>query len=105
MLRRERPIDLELGLARGLALRGGGIVEEGKFDRALDLVDALAGEEHGGRVRVDPPHRRAAMGRGIAQQREHLLLRLGLMHAAPSSAYGRTVNRGIVCRNVMFAGK
>ena len=80
-LRRERLVDLKLGLARGLALRGGRIVEKRKLDRALDLVDALAGEEHRGRMGVDPPHLRAAMGRGIAQQREHLVLRLGLMHA------------------------
>ena len=80
-LRRERPVDLELGLAGGLAFRDVGKIEEGKFDRALDLVDALAGEEYRGRVRVDPPNARAAMRRGSAQQREYLLLRFGLVHA------------------------
>ena len=80
-LRRERPVDFELGLAGGLAFRDVGKIQEGKLDRALDLVDAVAGKEDRGRVRVDPPNARAAMRRGSAQQREYLLLRFGLVHA------------------------
>jgi len=75
-LGREGVVDREFGLAGGFALRERGIVEERKLDRALDLVGALAGEKHGCRVGVDAAHRRA-MGRRIAEQREHLVLRFG----------------------------
>ena len=77
---RVSPVDLKLGLAGGLALRHGGIVEERKLDRALDLVGALAREEDRSRMRIDAPYRLAAMRRGIAQQRENLLLGLCLAH-------------------------
>ena len=82
---REGPVDLEFGLACGLALLRAWRNRETEIHRALDLVDALAGEEHRGRMRVDAPDARTAMRRGGAQQREYL------RPAIRSDACGRCV--------------
>ena len=54
--RRQRPVDLDLGLARGFALGERRIIEKRKAHRALDLQRAVAGEKHRRRVGVDAPH-------------------------------------------------
>ena len=79
-IRRKRPVDLEFALTRRLAFLETRIVEEWKLHRALHLVDALARKENGRRVGVDPPHARAAVRRGIAQEREDCVLGIALMH-------------------------
>ena len=80
--RRERPVDLDLGLAGGLALFERGIVEKGECHRALDLEGAPAAQKHSRRMGVDPPHRLAAFG--AAEEVQHRLLRrIGLGHLAP----------------------
>ncbi len=71
---RERPVDLELGLAGRLALVEGRIVEKREAHRALDLPGAVAGQEHRRRMGVDALDRRPAMGRRLGEQREHRLL-------------------------------
>ena len=53
-LRRERPVDLKLRLAGGLALLQRGEIQKRKPHRALDLQRALAGQEYRGRMGVDP---------------------------------------------------
>src|SRR4030095_13756407 len=52
-LGRIRAIDLDLGLARRLALLERGIVEKRELHRALELEHALAGEEQYARVGID----------------------------------------------------
>ena len=73
-VRRERPVDGKLGLASGLAFLQGRIVEERKAHGALDLERPIARQEHRRRMRVDPANRRA-MGCGVRQKGQHLVLR------------------------------
>ena len=80
-VRRERPVDLDLGLAGRLALVEARIVEEREAHRALDLERTRAGKEHGRRVGIDALDLRPAMGRGVGEQRKHRLLGLeGVVH-------------------------
>ena len=86
--RRERPVDLELGLAGLLALVEGRIVEERKAHRAFDLEGAGAGQEYRGGMGVDALDRRSAMGRGFGQQGENRFLRFALVHPCRNSSNG-----------------
>ena len=74
--RRERAVDLDLGLAGRFALLQRGIIEERKTHRALDLERALAGKEYRGRMGVDARDRRAAVGRRSGQKFHDGLLRI-----------------------------
>ena len=73
-LRRIAPVDLDLGLAGGLALVERRKIEEREFYRALDLECSLAGEKHRRRMGIEALDLRTAMGRQIGEQREHRLL-------------------------------
>lgn len=56
-----------------------GKVRERKADRAFDLVDVRAGEEHCGAVSIDTNDRLSApISRGILQQSEYVKLALRL---------------------------
>src|SRR5260370_218876 len=66
-LGRERLVDLELGLAGGLALLERGIVQEWEAHGALDLEGAVACEEHRRRMGVDALDRRATKGRTMGR--------------------------------------
>ena len=82
---RERPVDLDLGFAGGFALFERGKIEKRKAHRALDLQRAVAGEKHRGRVGVDAPDffGPAAIGCGIGEKRQHVVLRNRcVVHAA-----------------------
>jgi hypothetical protein len=63
----------------------GGKIEKRKAHRALDLQRAVAGEKHGGRVRIDAPDffGSTAIGCRIGEKRQHVLLRNRcVVHAA-----------------------
>ena len=80
--RRKGPVDLDLGLASRLALRERGEIEKWKAHRTLHLEGSLASEEHRGRVRIDAFDCVPAVGGGIAEEREDIVLRVAcLLHA------------------------
>ena len=84
--RRERAVDLKLGLAGLLAQVEGRIVEERKAHRAFDLEGAGAGQEYRGGMSVDALDRRSAMGRRFGQQGENRFLRFALVHPCRNSS-------------------
>ena len=65
--RREIAVDVELRAASGEPPVERRIIQKRIAHRALDLDGAIAGEEHNGCMGLNPAHRRAAIGRGIAQ--------------------------------------
>ena len=95
--RRERAVDLELGLAGLLAPVEGRIVEERKAHRAFDLEGAGAGQEYRGGMGVDALDRRSAMGRGFGQQGENRFLRFALVHPCRNSS--NRISRRRFCRH------
>ena len=72
--RRVWRVHRDLGFARLLALLQRRIIEEGKAHGALDLEGAVAGEEHGCRVRIDPQRLISTVGSRIGEEAEDLLL-------------------------------
>ena len=77
---RERPVKPQLRFASLSALVESGIVQEGKGHRPLDLESARTCQKNNGSMGVDALDRRAAMGGGIGQERQHRLLRFAAPH-------------------------
>jgi hypothetical protein len=67
-------VDRKLGVAGLLALGERRIVEKRETHRALDLERTLAGEEHRGRVGIDALYVLAAVGRGVGEKGQNLVL-------------------------------
>lgn len=69
-VRRQLPVDGDLGAACGFPAGEGRIVEEGETDRLLELVGVVSGEKHPGHVRLAGGHRpwaRAVGGRTLEE--------------------------------------
>jgi hypothetical protein len=74
---RQPPVDLDLHFTGAFALFQSGKIEKRKAHRALDLQRAVAGEKHGGCVRIDAPDffGPAAIDSRIGEKRQHVVLR------------------------------
>ncbi len=74
-VRRVAPVDGHLRLAGASPLLERRLVQKGKPDRPLDLVDVETREKHDRSVRIDPGHRKEeVMGSPIGEEGEHLAL-------------------------------
>ena len=71
---RERAVGRNLGFERGLALVERREIEEREFDRALDLVGGVSGQEHRGRMGIDALDGGSAVGCRLGEQSKDLVL-------------------------------
>ena len=84
-------VDVDLGLAGGLAFLQSREIEKGKLDRPFDLEHALGREENHRRMSIDARDFATAVRRRIGQQREDFILRIGDVAHATSLAAWRLV--------------
>ena len=86
-LGRERPVDLELGLAGALALIEGRIIQEREAHGTLDLERAVPARNTEAAWVSMRSTGCSAMGRGVGEQREDRLLGLAVVHSRCASLH------------------
>ncbi len=95
-LRCKRPVGFDLCGTGDFSLFQRGEIQERKAHRALDLVGALPGQKHDGRMGIDTAHASAAVRRRSSQKREHAFL--GLLGVAHFNGLPVSTRRTISCR-------